>query len=54
MYLLVANLVDRFDFGYLNARAKDFECDSDQFAIGTRGKGVLEATVSLRDGGGCG
>ncbi|KAI1495963.1 cytochrome P450 [Biscogniauxia marginata] len=50
MYLLVAGLVDRFDFRYLNARADDFECDSDQFAIGTKGKSVLEATVSLRSG----
>ncbi|XDG06281.1 hypothetical protein ABKA04_005896 [Annulohypoxylon sp. FPYF3050] len=50
MYLLVANLVDRYDFRYLNAQAEDFECDSDQFAIGTSGKGVLKATVSLRDG----
>lgn len=48
MYLLIAGLVDRFDFRYLNARAGDFECDSDQFAIGTRGKGVLNAIVSQR------
>ncbi|KAI0428311.1 cytochrome P450 [Xylaria sp. FL1042] len=50
MYLLVAGLVDRFDFQYPNARAGDFECNSDQFAIGTKGKGVLEATASVRSG----
>ncbi|RYP40757.1 hypothetical protein DL767_001475 [Monosporascus sp. MG133] len=49
MNLLVAGLVDRFDFQFLDARAEDFECDSDQFALGTRGKGVLNATVSRRN-----
>ncbi|GAW17294.1 hypothetical protein ANO14919_067490 [Xylariales sp. No.14919] len=48
-YLLVAGLVDRFDFRYPDARAEDFEITSDQFAIGTKGKGVLKATVSLRN-----
>lgn len=48
MYLLIAGLADRFDFRYSNARAEDFECNSDQFAIGTKGKRALEATVSLR------
>ncbi|KAI0506709.1 trichodiene oxygenase [Xylaria bambusicola] len=49
LYLLLSGLVDRFDFHYLNSRAEDFECNSDQFAIGTKGKGVLEATVSVRN-----
>lgn len=48
MYLRIAGLVDRFDFRYLNARAEDFKCNSDQFAIGRQGKSVLEVTVSLR------
>ncbi|OTB06228.1 hypothetical protein M426DRAFT_72312 [Hypoxylon sp. CI-4A] len=50
MYLLVAILVDRLDFQFFDAKAEDFECDSDQFAIGTKGKGVLKATVSLFGG----
>lgn len=49
LYLLLAGLVDRFDFDYINAQAEDFECNSDQFAIGTKGKGVLKATVTVRD-----
>lgn len=50
MYLLIVGLVDGFDFRYLNARAADFECNSDQFAIGTKGKGTLQDIVSLRSG----
>ncbi|KAI1121324.1 trichodiene oxygenase [Nemania abortiva] len=50
LYVLLAGLVDRFDFQYVNAKPEDFECNSDQFAIGTKGKGVLEATVSVRHG----
>ncbi len=50
MYLLIAGLVDRFDFPDLYARAEDFECNSDHFAIGAKGKGVLEVTVSVRSG----
>ncbi|KAK8046184.1 cytochrome P450 [Apiospora saccharicola] len=45
MNVLMAGLVDRFDFQFRDARAEDFESDSDQFALGTRGKGVLNATV---------
>ncbi|KAI0110396.1 cytochrome P450 [Nemania sp. FL0031] len=48
MYLLVATLVDQFDFQYKNVQAEDLECNSDQFTIGTKSKGVLSATVSIR------
>ncbi|KAI1827638.1 cytochrome P450 [Xylaria intraflava] len=47
MNLLVAGLVTRFDFRFPTARADDFECISDQFVVGTKGKGVLDATVSV-------
>lgn len=50
MNLLMAGIVDRFDFQFLGAQAEDFESDSDQFASGTRGKGVLNATVKLKSG----
>lgn len=43
MYLVVAALVLRFDFDFDGASAKDFECESDQFILGTRGKGILKA-----------
>ncbi|KAI1325095.1 trichodiene oxygenase [Xylariaceae sp. FL0255] len=47
IYLVVAALVQQFDVTFINAKAEDFECVSDQFVIGTRGKGVLEATIQL-------
>ncbi|ROV86947.1 hypothetical protein VMCG_10772 [Cytospora schulzeri] len=47
MYLVLATLVQRFDFQFTRAKAEDFECDSDQFVIGTKGKGQLEAFVKL-------
>ncbi|KAF7889348.1 uncharacterized protein EAF01_010841 [Botrytis porri] len=46
MYLLLAALVQRFDFQFEGATSKDFECESDQFIIGTSGKGVLNAVVA--------
>ncbi|KAI1329342.1 cytochrome P450 [Xylariaceae sp. FL0255] len=48
MYLIVAALVNCFDFQYINVQAEDLECNSDQFAIGTKSKGVLNATASMR------
>ncbi|KAI1113889.1 cytochrome P450 [Nemania sp. NC0429] len=50
MNLLMAGLIDRFDFDFQNAKPDDFEPDSDQFTIGTKGKGVLNATVSVSGG----
>ncbi|KAI0146123.1 trichodiene oxygenase [Xylariaceae sp. FL1272] len=48
MYLLVAALVDRFNFEMKNVSAEDLVCDSDQFAVGTKSRGVLNANVSIR------
>lgn len=48
MYLAVAALVQKFNFTFPTAKAEDFECISDQFIIGTRSKGSLEAVVSFR------
>ena len=51
MYMVLAALVQRFDFQFEGAKAEDFECTSDQFIIGTSGKGVIKATVTaVRDG----
>ncbi|TGJ85535.1 hypothetical protein E0Z10_g3217 [Xylaria hypoxylon] len=43
LYIVVATLVQRFDFAFPNATAEDFVCDSDQFLIQTRAKGHLHA-----------
>lgn len=48
LYLALAALVQRFTFDFMGAKAEDFECESDQFVIGTKGKGVLKAHVRLR------
>ncbi|KAI1761930.1 cytochrome P450 [Hypoxylon sp. FL1150] len=48
MYILIATLVQRYDFKYQGAVAEDFLCVSDQFAIGTKSQGVLRATVMQR------
>ncbi|KAF4462954.1 cytochrome P450 [Fusarium albosuccineum] len=48
LYLVISTLVQRFDFHFPEAKAEDFEPVADHFAVGTRGKGVLKATVSLR------
>lgn len=48
MYIVLAALAQRFDFRFEGAKAEDFECTSDQFAIGTTGKGTLDATVTVR------
>lgn len=50
MYLTLAALAQRFSFQFVGAKAKDFECDSDQFVISTKGKGLLEAHINIRDG----
>ena len=47
MYLALAELVQRFDFQFEGIRAEDFECISDQFIIGTKAKGNLNAFVSV-------
>lgn len=47
IYLVTAALVHHFDFKFQGASPSDFECDSDQFSIGTRGKGVLNDFVGF-------
>lgn len=49
MYLALAALAQRFNFQFTDAKAEDFECDSDQFVIGTKGKGLLEGYVKTRE-----
>ncbi|KAH8897331.1 cytochrome P450 [Thozetella sp. PMI_491] len=46
MYLLLATLVQKFDFEFVDRCAEDFECTSDQFLIGTKSRGVLKARVT--------
>lgn len=50
MYLLLATFVQRFDFQFEGIDAQDFECESDQFIIGTKGKGILKAFVTVFKG----
>jgi hypothetical protein len=48
MYLTIATLAQRFDFQFEGATARDFEVTSDQFIVGTEGRGKLIARPSLR------
>jgi len=45
MYLVLAALVQSFDFRFEGVTAKDFECISDQFIIGTKAGCFLDAFV---------
>lgn len=47
LYMALAALVQQFNFDFVGASAEDFECVSDQFVIGTRGKGILNARARL-------
>lgn len=49
LYLVIATLVQKFTFEFVGAKAEDFRCVSDQFVVGTRGKGVLNARVKVRE-----
>lgn len=48
MYLVLSALVQRFDMDFQGLGADHFEFISDQFIIGTKGKGVLEAVITCR------
>ncbi|KAI1146658.1 trichodiene oxygenase [Nemania diffusa] len=48
LYMVVATLVQRFDFEFPNASADDFVCDSDQFLIRTKARGHLYAIPTIR------
>lgn len=50
MYLVLAALVQIFNFQFEDSKAEDFECESDQFTIGTKGKGLLKAHISILKG----
>lgn len=50
MYLVLATLVQRFDFVFEGATAADFEMERDNFAIGTRAGCNLMARVSIHTG----
>ncbi|KAI0899294.1 cytochrome P450 [Annulohypoxylon nitens] len=50
IYLVLAALVQRFNFQFEDSKAEDFECESDQFTIGTNGKGLLKARISILKG----
>ncbi|SPO04666.1 related to cytochrome P450 CYP3/CYP5/CYP6/CYP9 subfamilies [Cephalotrichum gorgonifer] len=50
MYLITSTIVRRFDFQFPSAKAGDFLCTSDQFAVGTSGKGELIATATVASG----
>ncbi|KAE9363333.1 cytochrome P450 [Stipitochalara longipes BDJ] len=50
IYLALAELVQRFDFQFEGISAEDFECISDQFIIGTKAKGNVNAFVSKYSG----
>jgi hypothetical protein len=45
MYLVVAMLVQRYDFEFHDVTARDLQAESDQFAIGTRCKGIVHASA---------
>ncbi|ETS86904.1 hypothetical protein PFICI_00732 [Pestalotiopsis fici W106-1] len=47
MYLVIAALVQRFNFELPSAKAEDFEMVSDRFIIGTRAGATLNARVTL-------
>lgn len=46
MYIVIATIIQRFDFKFQGVTARDLECDSDQYAIGTRGKCIMFAAAS--------
>lgn len=49
LYLAVAELVQRFDFDFHGLTEDHFTIESDQFIISTKGKAVLEASVTPRE-----
>nr|QED55508.1 TRI23 [Trichoderma turrialbense] len=46
MYMILVALVQNFDFKFHNATAEDFSCTIDSYTIGTKGNGMMEATVT--------
>lgn len=48
MYLFLSAIAQRFDLQFPTARAEDYECSSDQYAIGTESMGRLAAVATDR------
>ncbi|KAK8024999.1 hypothetical protein PG990_002822 [Apiospora arundinis] len=48
MYVIVAQVVQQFDFEFKNVVPKHFEMDFDQFIIKTKGNANLDALVTMR------
>lgn len=48
MYLTISHVIQLFDFEFEDVEAGDFEMESDQFIIGTKGNAVLNGSVILR------
>jgi hypothetical protein len=48
MHLCVCSLVQQFDFEFKGTTAGDFEWESDQFVIRTKGRNLLKAVVKPR------
>jgi len=46
MYLVLAALVQRYNFQFVDVSAKDFECESDQFVISTKAGGNLNGFIT--------
>lgn len=49
MYIVLSALVRRFDFEFVGAEARDFECECDHFLIGTRSRSVLNTYATALD-----
>ena len=49
MYLIVSSLVRKLDFDLSDVPTDHFVFESDQFHLGTKGKAVLRAMVTLND-----
>lgn len=49
--MVVASLVDQFDFEFIDAGLKDIECVSDQFIAGFQDLSGIKAKVTRASGG---
>lgn len=46
IYLLLGNIVERFEFEFPSTKAEDFYVTKDNFALGTPSMGVVPALVT--------
>lgn len=49
MYLVIPALVQHFNFDFPGVEASDFECIEDDFLIGTKSRGDLNAYATTYD-----